>query len=295
MANTLMSRSTPEQGAPRPNQSVRHAVGVLRAFSPAEPVLGVNEISRRVRLDRSTVSRLLRTMEELGLISRVEPGGRYRLGMGLAELAGVALAGLDIRDVAQPHLRRLSAATRETINLAIWDRDRAVIIEHVAGLEPIKALGWVGRHHPGHCTSVGKVFLAFLDRSAREAVLARPLAAYTRQTITDPDRLRAELDEIRRRGFGINRAELQEGLNAVAAPVRDHRGQVAAALGLAGPAYRLTEERLLELSEQVVAAAAAISRDLGAGLAGTSWQARRGQRPGGGTVARVAGAGAERA
>ena len=101
------------------------------------------------------------------------------------------------------------------------------------------------------------------------------------------------MDEIRRNGFGFNRAEFQAGLNAVAAPVWDYRGQVAAALGLAGPAYRLTEERLFEVSEQVVTAAAAISRDLGAGPAGPSWQARRGRGSGDGTVPRTAGVGAE--
>jgi IclR family transcriptional regulator, KDG regulon repressor len=250
--------------ATRPNQSVRHAAAVLRAFSPTEPVLGVNEIARRVRLDRSTVSRLLQTLDELGLVARLEPDGRYRLGMGLAELAGVALAGLDIRDIAQPHLRRLSAATRETVNLATWDRGEAVTIEHLPGLEPIKALGWVGRRHPGYCTSVGKILLAFLDPPARAAALRGPLVAYTQRTIVDRDALWAELEQIRRHGFGFTRGEYQEGLSAVAAPIWDHRGQVTAALGLAGPAYRLTDERLYDLSEQVVEAATAISVDLGA-------------------------------
>jgi DNA-binding IclR family transcriptional regulator len=226
-------------------------------------VLGVNEVARRVGLDRSTVSRLLQTMLELGLVAVDGTTHRFRLGMGLVELAGVALAGLNLRDAALPHIRRLSAATRETINLCVWDRDEAVTIEHVPGLEPIKALGWVGRRYPSYCTSVGKVLLAFADEATQAAVLAGPLVAYTARTIVDPHRLAAELRAIRRRGYGLNRAEFQEGLSGVAAPIWDHAGTVRAALGLAGPAYRLTDRRLRELSAPVMEVAAAISRDLG--------------------------------
>ncbi len=248
----------------RPVRAVRHAVAVLRVFSPAEPLLGVNEIARRIGLDRSTVSRLVQTLAELGLVAADERTGRYRLGLRLAELAGVALAGVDVREVAVPHLRRLNLVTRETINFAIWDDDSAVIVEHLPGLNPIKALGWVGRRHPGHCTSVGKVFLAFLDERARATVLSRSLAAYTQHTLTDLSQLMDHLDDVRRRGFAVNRGEFQDGLNGVAAPVWDHRGVIRAALGVAGPAYRLTDARIDELSQQVVDAAAAISRELGA-------------------------------
>ena len=224
----------------------------------------MNEIARRIGLNRSTVSRLLQTLHELGLVAWHEPTGQYRLGLRLAELAGVALAGLDTRDIAQVHLRRLNLVTRETINFAIWDTDAAVIVEHYPGLEPIKALGWVGRRHPGHCTSVGKVLLAFLDEPDRTAHLSRAVRAYTSNTVTEPDRLRAELAGVQRTGLGVNRGEFQDGLNAVAAPVWDHRGRVQAAVGVAGPAYRLTEARMAELGAQVQETALTISRDLGA-------------------------------
>ena len=258
------SQASRQAGPARPTHAVRHAVAVLGAFSPAEPLLGVNEIARRIGLNRSTVSRLLQTLHELGLVAWHEPTGQYRLGLRLAELAGVALAGLDTRDIAQVHLRRLNLVTRETINFAIWDTDAAVIVEHYPGLEPIKALGWVGRRHPGHCTSVGKVLLAFLDEPDRTAHLSRAVRAYTSNTVTEPDRLRAELAGVQRTGLGVNRGEFQDGLNAVAAPVWDHRGRVQAAVGVAGPAYRLTEARMAELGAQVQETALTISRDLGA-------------------------------
>jgi DNA-binding IclR family transcriptional regulator len=271
MGNSVAKKATARRtygtrpaGGDARGRTLRHAASILRVFSPAEPVLGVNEIARRVGLDRSTVSRLLHAMAGLGFVTVDAATQRFRLGMGLVELAGTALAGLNLRDAALPHLRRLSVTTRETINLAVLDGDEAVTIEHVPGLEPIKALGWVGRRYPSYCTSIGKVLLAFADEATRAGVLARPLVAYTATTIVDPARLCEELEMIRRRGYGLNRAEFQDGLSAVAAPIRDHRGVVQASLGLAGPAYRLTEERLHELSVPVMEVAAAISRDLGA-------------------------------
>jgi DNA-binding IclR family transcriptional regulator len=118
---------------------------------------------------------------------------------------------------------------------------------------------------------VGKVLLAFLDEPDRAAYLSRAVRAYTSSTVTDPDRLRAELAGVLRTGLGLNRGEFQDGLNAVAAPVWDHRGHVQAAVGVAGPAYRLTEARLAELGAQVQETALAISRDLGAPLDIAPW------------------------
>ncbi|MBV9543862.1 MAG: IclR family transcriptional regulator [Chloroflexi bacterium] len=270
---TSAADGVPRRG--RPTHAVRHAAAVLGTFSVAEPFLGVNEIARRVGLNRSTVSRLLQTLQELGFVACHEPTGRYRLGLRIAELAGIALAGLDLRDVAQVHLRRLNLITRETINLAVWDTDAAVIIDHCPGLEPIKALGWVGRRHPGHCTSVGKVLLAFSDEPDRLAPTSDALQTYTSRTVTDPERLQLELEEVRRTGLGVNRAEFQDGLNALAAPVWNHESRVQAAVGLAGPAYRLTDTQIAELTPRVQETALAISRELGAPSHVAPWTSER--------------------
>ncbi len=138
-----------------------------------------------------------------------------------------------------------------------------MIIDHFPGLEPIKALGQVGRRNPAHSTSIGKVLLAFADEPTCEAILAGPLAVDTASTIADPCRPRAELAGIRRCRFGFSRAELQQGLSAVSAPIWDHRGALCAVVNVAGPYFRLPDERLLELSEIVLETATAISRDVG--------------------------------
>jgi len=253
-----------DQAPTRPNQAVRHAVRVLHAFSPVEPSLGVNEIARRVGLNRSSVSRLLQTLAEARLVQQDPETGKYRLGLGLTELASIALVGLDMRQVARPHMQRLNELTRETVSLSIWDHDAAVMVEHLAALQPVMALGWVGLRNPGHATSPSKVFLAFLEPVLTAHVLTGPFPRYTSRTITDRDQVLADLAEVRRRGFAINEGEYQEGLNAVAAPVRDRNGDVCAALNVSAPAFRLSGAQLLELSSEVIAVAAAISRDLGA-------------------------------
>jgi DNA-binding IclR family transcriptional regulator len=253
-----------DQQATRPNQTVRHVVTVLHAFSAAEPTLGVNEIARRVGLNRSSVSRLLQSLAEARLVQQDRETGKYRLGLGLTELASIALVGLDLRQVARPHMQRLNERTRETVGLSIWDRDAAVMVEHFAALQPVLALGWVGQRNPGHATSPCKVFLAFLDEALTADVLGQPFQRYTGRTVTDRAAVLAELAEVRQRGFAINEGEYQDGLNAVAAPVFDRNGEVCAALNVSAPAFRLSGAQLLELSGEVIAVAAAISRDLGA-------------------------------
>jgi DNA-binding IclR family transcriptional regulator len=259
-----IDRLRPTGELARPTQSVLHAYAILRAFSPQEPALRVSEIARRVGLDRSSVSRLLQTMAEIGLVARDEQARTYRLGMALVELAGVALAGLDLVEIAQSEMRRLSAATRETINLAIWDRDEAVVVAHVPGLEPIRALGSVGRRLPAHCTSTGKALLAFADAATQERCLRQPLVAFTARTIANPVQMRRELEDIRRRGYATNRSEFQDGLDGVSAPVFNRAGEVCASLGVSGPAYRLAGARLDELGQAAVEAANVVSRNLGA-------------------------------
>jgi DNA-binding IclR family transcriptional regulator len=264
MGNIQQGCAVPGQPPTRPIQAVRHAVLVLRAFSVAEPTLGVNEIARRVGLNRSSISRILQTLAEAGLVQQEPLTGRYRLGLGLTELASIALAGLDLRHIARPHMQRLNELTRETVSLSIWDHDAAVMVEHLPAIQPVMALGWAGLRNPGHATSPSKIFLAFLDPAQTADVLAGPFPRYTSRTVTDRDGVLEDLAEIRRRGFAINEGEYQEGLNAVAAPVRDRDGRVCAALNVSAPVFRLDGAQLLELSSEVMAVAAAISRDLGA-------------------------------
>ncbi len=250
---------------PAGTQAVRKAVALLKAFGHDQPELSVAELSRRLGIHKSTVSRLLGALELEGLVERNPETGRFRLGMELIVLAGQVAGYADVRLLAKPVLDALASRHGETANLVILYHDSALNIEQSVPVErQIKDIGWVGKRTPLHATSPGKVLLAFLPAEERAALLARlPLRRYTPHTITDRAELERELEQIRRRGYALAVEELEEGLNSAAAPIWDRSRRVCAAISLSGPAYRVTAERLPEIAVELMDAAGQISRRLG--------------------------------
>lgn len=244
-------------------QSVQRAAALLKAFDDGPAELGVTELSRRARLHKSTASRLLATLEREGLLERVPGTEKYRLGFGLVRLAARVTHFGDVRLAARPALAALAEASRETVHLAVLDGDEVVNVEQVAGPHIVGMSSWVGRRTPPHCVANGKALLAFQPDEAIERVLAAPLARLTERTIVDPGRLRAELAEVRRRGYATALGEIEEGLHAVAAPVRDASGRVVASVSVSGPSYRVRAARIDEIGALTLDAAARISERLG--------------------------------
>jgi DNA-binding IclR family transcriptional regulator len=243
-------------------QSVTRAVRSLELIAEAGE-LGVTELGRRLGVHKATASRLAATLAERGLIERDPATERYRLGFGLIRLAGAAMAGLDLVSSARPILEDLARDTRETVTLGVLSGEEMVSIDQVTGASSIVSVSWVGRRTPLHTTSTGKVFLAFLDEGDRERRLSLPLERATKRSIVDPAQLREQLEDVRRRGYAQTLEELEEGLNAVAAPVRQADGEVVAALSVSGPAFRLRPVDLPRIGRRTIEAADRISRRLG--------------------------------
>jgi DNA-binding IclR family transcriptional regulator len=253
-----------DRGADQPRiAAIQHAVAVLRAFSAAEPLLGVNEIARRVGLHKSTVSRILATLEDAHLVERDAASGRFSLGPGVVALAGPLLANLNVREVAQPYLQQLAQDTGESVSLSIWNHGEAVNVDQVFGPGLIQHIAPIGSRSPAHCTATGKTFLAYAPPGEVQAILARGFTRFTNRTITDARTLQAELDQIRALGYALNDRELADNLIATAAPIRDHRGQVVAAVGVSAPAFDNIQERLERFAGLTMTTAASISRRLG--------------------------------
>ncbi len=245
-------------------KSVGRAVAILRSFSLEEPELSVTLLSRRLNIHKSTVSRLLSTLESESLVDRDPETGRYRLGVGLIELASLVVLHTDLRQVARPLLRQLAEDTQETVNLAVLSGDVVINIEQMLpNKRQVKNIGWVGRRTPLHCVSTGKALLAYQPEEEIAHIIAKGLPRYTDKTITDPDQLREELMKVRRQGYAIGSEELELGLNAVAAPVRNHEGEVIAAVSVSGPSYRISLQKIPELAELVKQTAGQVSRQLG--------------------------------
>ena len=244
-------------------RSVDRAAALLLALGESHGEAGVTELARRLGLHKSTASRLLATLEKRGLVEQDEESGRYRLGLVVIRLAGHAERALDLRSIAMPELDRLARMTRETTGIGIVDGDQLVTVAQVDGPNLNAMADWTGRGAPLHCVAAGKVLLSSLPEREIMRMVRRGIDRRTDRTITGLEPLLEELARIRRRGFATAFGECDASLNAVAAPVHDSRGQVVAALGVWGPATRVTPARVPELVQAARTAAAAVSVRLG--------------------------------
>ena len=252
-------------GLPRKGtvSAVRHAVEVLTALSQTGGPLGVSALARLVGRHKSTVSRILATLEETSLVERDQATGQYRLGLGLVALAGPLLRNLDVRKVARPLLEELARSCGETASLSLWDGQAAVIVEQILGNRAIAHVALPGRRVPAHCTAAGKVLLAHCPKVEREAVFAEGLKSYTPHSVTEPDALRRELERLRRDGYALNDQEYEAESCGAASPVYDRHGEVVAAVTVAVPKHRFGAASRHILFEHVRRAAAEASRHLG--------------------------------
>jgi DNA-binding IclR family transcriptional regulator len=243
-------------------RSVNRALRTLELIAEAGE-LGVTELGRRLGVHKATASRLAATLARRGLIERDPVSDRYRLGFGLIRLAGAAMAGLDLVSSARPVLEELAEQTHETVTLGVLSGDEVVSIDQVTGTRSIVSVSWVGKRTSLHTTSTGKVLLAGMSEVDLERRLAKGLERATPRTVTDPEELKVQLAEVRRRGWAQTLEELEEGLNAVAAPVRKADGEVVGALSVSGPAFRMRPMDLPRLARLTALAAEQVSRRLG--------------------------------
>ncbi|BBG03400.1 MULTISPECIES: IclR family transcriptional regulator [Pseudonocardia] len=248
MGNPVRSR---ESGV----QSVDRAITVLELIAGLGEA-GVSELAAALEVHKSTAFRLLGALEEHGLVEQIGDRGKYRLGFGLIPLAGRVAERLEVTTQGRPVCDELAARLGETVNIAIPDRGFAVNVDQARGPSMVTTYNWLGRITPMHNTSSGKVLLA-------AAVIDDPTALPDEVRPADRAALSEELAEVAAAGYAWSMEELETGLNAVAAPVRDHSGSVVAALSVSGPSYRLSVERIELITPDVVAAGREISRRMG--------------------------------
>lgn len=244
-------------------QSVDRALTILEVLARVGEA-GVTEVAAELGVHKSTAFRLVATLEAHRLVEQSEDRGKYRLGVGVLRLAGATSARLDVVQEARPVCRQLAADTGETVNLAVLSESSALYLDQVAGSSALQSHNWVGQHIPLHATSNGKVLLSGLDQPALDAVLGK-LSSYTPLTITKKSLLVEELDRVREQGYAVAVDELEVGLAAAAAPIRNAHGDVVASMSVSGPTFRLTEERIGTVVKQLVEAALEVSHRLGWG------------------------------
>lgn len=244
-------------------QSVDRALSVLEILA-RKGEAGVSEIAGEIGVHKSTVSRLLGSLEDHQMVAQVYERGKYRLSLGILRLATAVPERLEVTEQGHPVCERLADTLGETVNVAVLRSHFAVNLDQARGPAAIGTHNWIGEPTPMHATSSGKVLLAHLDPELRAQLLREAgLTRFTEHTITSPERLDEQLDQARRDGYALCVQEYEIGLNAVAAPIRDYTGHTAAALSVSGPMYRFTADKLLAAVPEVVAAAAEISARMG--------------------------------
>jgi DNA-binding IclR family transcriptional regulator len=242
-------------------QSIERAFVVLRCL--ASGPAGVTEIADRVGLPKSTVSRLLSTLEHIGAVEQIAAGGRYRIGPAMADIAAATLPGTNLVAVARPHLTDLMQETGEATGLSIVSNLEVEYIDQVESLNPVQIRDWTGERAPLHVVSSGLIFLAHSPKAQIETYLSQPLVACTARSVVNPDAIRKRLADVRKHNVVWVYEEFLEGMNSVAAPVRDQQGHVIAAIHAHGPAYRFPAAGKADhIASQVAAVAERVSRRL---------------------------------
>ncbi len=216
-------------------QSLERAFAILDEV--ARRPAGVTAIAERVALPKSTVARLLSALEEVDAVERFE-GTRWRIGPGVAALSAAASSDRGLIAVVRPFLADLVAELHEDAGLGLPDGNEILYVDQVESDNPVQVRDWTGTRAPLHTVPSGLVLLAEWPEDALDAYLAGELAELTRHTVTDPERLRARLADVREAGCAWGLQEFAEGIDSVAAPIRDARGKAVAAIHVHGPAYR---------------------------------------------------------
>jgi IclR family transcriptional regulator, KDG regulon repressor len=266
------AESRPGRGGPRRKekaeyvvQAVDRALDILESFGFSQEELGVTELSRKLRLPKNNVFRLLATLETRGYIEQDQRTGNYRLGIKTFEVGNVFLHHLGLRRQARPVLEELLAKCNETAYLAVVDGAEVVYILTQETSHAVRVASRMGQRMPAYCTAAGKVQLAYESQDRLvELFRDRHLIPRTPNTLAELPKLLAHLREVAKQGHAVDDEELELGMRCVAAPVRDYSRRVVAGVGLAGPMSRFTLERIeSELVPLVVEAGVRLSQRLG--------------------------------
>jgi IclR family acetate operon transcriptional repressor len=250
-------------GQSRSVATIERAADVLFLFASADqPTLGVTEIAKELTISKAVVHRILTSLRERDLVVVDPESRRYGLGPAVLQLAAAYRDRLDVRLLAIETMQSLCETTNETATLSVRNGDSRVYVDQVTPTREVKMTVPLGSHFPLHAGSSSKAFLAFIDEDEREEYLsAHQLAQITRNTITDVEMLRRELDHIRQQGFAVSMGERQADAASVAAPVFDQDGPIAV-ISVCGPLERFRDS-VAETAAKVVDGTRALSLKLG--------------------------------
>ena len=244
-------------------QALDRAFAVLDLLGESETPLGLAQVASSLQLHKSTAHRFLMVLSVTAWWS-ARANGKFRLGLRLFDFGNRAIEQYDLRDRAQPHLRRLVAETEETAHLCILEAARVIYIDKIEPARSVRMITRIGSSNPVHCTSVGKAILAFLPEERINEIMRRTrFERFTQRTIVTAEALRMEMEKTRRRGYAVDDEELEEGLRCIAVPLLDAQRQPVAAVSVSGPSFRVTAQKLPSIANHLLQCVRGISMDMG--------------------------------
>lgn len=245
------------------NTSLAKALAVLDLFNEKDTKLTLTEIAQRMGTRPGSIYPIVYTLLKFGYLERDAETKKYSLGLKILALANQILSSLDIRERAKPVLKKLARELEANAHLAVLYEDEVLYLDREEAAPSVVIPSVIGRRVPPHCTALGKVLLAH-NPEALERILAKgPLPALTPNTITNPEVLRRELERVRTQGYAVDWEEFHEGNICVAAPVRNYRGRVVAAISVSLPKARLAHNSLERYTQAVLEGSRVISSALG--------------------------------
>ncbi|MCA9905342.1 MAG: IclR family transcriptional regulator [Anaerolineae bacterium] len=239
-------------------QSLSRGLIILDWVATAERSVSITEVAQKLQIDKSSASRLVKTLVQHDYLQPERGSRRFVLGKRMYQISWQLLNRMPVREKAKPYLYQLVRATGECSHTAVYSEGKALMIDDVEAEASLRVVGGIGRRLPLHCTAVGKSLLAF-----SHLPLPALLEAKTPRTITNSSDLKAHLAQICDQGYALDDEEHEPGVRCLAAPVYDVMGNVIASIGISGPTVRVTDDRIEGLAQQVKHAAAALSAELG--------------------------------
>jgi DNA-binding IclR family transcriptional regulator len=246
-------------------QAVSHALDLLEQFHGEVDELGVTELSKRLKLHKNNVFRLLATLESRGYIEQNKATENYRLGLKALELGQTFIKQMGLLRQAKPILERMVEDSNETSYVAIYKENYIVYLDVVETNLTVRVVSRVGSRLPAYCTASGKVHMAHMTEEELEELLGEiKFIQHTPTTITSREDLKAALVQIREQGYAIDDEELDLGVRCIAAPIRDYTRRIVGAISVSGPSMRIDNDRLeKELIPMVLQASSDLSTRLG--------------------------------
>ncbi|MDN4075423.1 IclR family transcriptional regulator [Fictibacillus terranigra] len=245
--------------------SVHNAIRILQTFSLLEPELGISELSVRLGLAKSTVYRLIKTLNESNLVAQNKETQKYHLGIAAFELGFTVYHSMELRKIALPILEKLSASLRKVVRLAVYDNGGVVYLCKCIHDEDNGTISKIGERAPSHCTAIGKMLLAYQNEQEIDHVLNGYLSAYTSKTITSPIHLKEQIFESKQKGYAITREELREGISSVAVPVYNDFAKMIASISVTGSNFYFKPDRVKQYVKEMRNCSRLITERLGMG------------------------------